>query len=575
MRRYENLASFGLLFIAVLLIYSNTYQASWHLDDYPNIVSNPRLHIKDLSPGSLISTFRASIDGGRYQGLSVYRPVACLTFALNWYFHEDQVAGYHLVNNLLHFSAAFLLFLTVMALLKSPEADLKLQDRRFFIALLTALLWAINPIQTQAVTYIVQRMAALSTLFYLTSLYFFVRARIEPAEIKRGLLYSACAISFAFAMGSKENSVTLPAALVMAEVLFFSKAGAVWKRTAAWGGRCMLALGTAAVLLYFTDKDFFGIFEGYADRPFTMLQRLMTESSVLLYYLTLIFYPAPQRLSIVHEVQISSSLFTPWTTLPAILLVLFLILFGFSQIKKRPLWAFAILFYFLNHLTESSIVPLELVFEHRNHLPSLFLFLPVAAGIARAMDHYALTSPRMHLTMRFALGLLIIALGSGTYVRNMFWATEKSLWEDAMEKAPQSARPLQSLALHHYEKTGQIDKALELYQKSLPLYDPNPAYSRAVALVNMGGIYYRKNEFEKTVALCKQAEDIYPEYENARYGRVLALVRLGRLDEALRGIDFLLSKQKSHPGYLHVKRLILLKQKNPEAATAYLKPTPD
>ena len=88
-----------LIFISIFLVYMNTYQVSWHLDDFPNILSNSNLHLKDLGYQSIKKTFYSSFEGKT----SLYRPVSCLTFALNWYFGKNSVQGFHAVNILFHF----------------------------------------------------------------------------------------------------------------------------------------------------------------------------------------------------------------------------------------------------------------------------------------------------------------------------------------------------------------------------------------------------------------------------------------------------------------------------------------
>ena len=110
---YKKTFAFIFLFAIIFTCYSNTYEASWHLDDYMNIVENPGLHLNEFSLDSVKKTFFASVDGGLYQEKKLYRPVPCFTFAVNWYFGKDNVAGYHLVNNIIHFLTSYLLFLTV------------------------------------------------------------------------------------------------------------------------------------------------------------------------------------------------------------------------------------------------------------------------------------------------------------------------------------------------------------------------------------------------------------------------------------------------------------------------------
>ncbi|MBT8357854.1 MAG: hypothetical protein HKO79_06800, partial [Desulfobacterales bacterium] len=147
--------AWGLLFFLILPIYSNTFNASWHLDDKPNIVNNYYLHPSNLHPDSLLQAFFTNPKDPWNIGDKMYRPVACLTFALNWYFGQDSVTGYHIINTLIHILSAFFLYLTILNLFSSPSLKDKFNESKHFIALLTAVLWAVNPIQTQAVTYIV------------------------------------------------------------------------------------------------------------------------------------------------------------------------------------------------------------------------------------------------------------------------------------------------------------------------------------------------------------------------------------------------------------------------------------
>lgn len=175
----KNLAVFGFLFAIVFVIYGNTFHASWHMDDYHNIVDNPHLHITDIKPETVIQTFYSSYDGGKYRSEKLYRPVACLSFALNCYFGGRNVFGYHIVNLTIHLFAAFILYLVIRKLLQSPGIGGGYRENEFIIAAFSAALWAAAPIQTQAVTYIAQRMASLSAMFYLLGLYCFLKGRTD------------------------------------------------------------------------------------------------------------------------------------------------------------------------------------------------------------------------------------------------------------------------------------------------------------------------------------------------------------------------------------------------------------
>ena len=562
--------AFGLLFCLIFLAYSNTFHASWQMDDFPNIISNERLHVNALSYDNILGSLFASPQASRYKNL--YRPVTCLTFALNWYVGKDTVSGYHAVNIMVHFLTAFFLYITVLTLFQSPRLKNSHQGQKHVIALLVATLWALNPIQIQAVTYIVQRMAAMATMFYLLSILLYVKGRTNASPHWRGLLFAASITSYFLALGAKENAAILPLALILIEIIFFQDPGrSQISRKIFWSavgsGLFVFLTGT----LFFLKGDFFSFVNGYAVRPFTLGERLLTEPRILIFYLSQIFWPLPHRFSIAHDVAIYRSLLDPWTTLPAILLVLFLIGFGILQMKKWPIVSFGILFFFLNHIIESTFIPLELVFEHRNYLPSLFLFWPVAVGLNR-LSVYIDGRRQRYLRLMFAgcIILLVFGMGFGTYKRNMAWATEKSLWEDVLDKSPGIARPYLVLA-GEYEKKGESEKALRYYKKSLALPDQRPRQSPGTAYNNMGTIYLKNHNHTKAVELYLQALAIRPAHAKYLHNLVLALVKGRKWQEASDKADLLVSNYSNNSTYLNLKSYILLKQNKPGGAITYLR----
>ena len=175
-------------------------------------------------------------------------------------------------------------------------------------------------------------------------------------------------------MGSKENAILLPATLLLLEFTFFQdwSQPAVRRRFSYVLSSCLCVLLIGGWL--FSSGKLDPLLD-YSNRLFTPWERLLTQPRIVLFYLSQIFYPVPGRLSIVHDVELSRSLFDPWTTLPAIFGVLALICFGVWQMRKRPMLSFAVLFFFLNHVIESSVIGLELIFEHAIiYPPCSFLF---------------------------------------------------------------------------------------------------------------------------------------------------------------------------------------------------------
>jgi len=555
----KNLTAFLLFFLIVFSAYGSNYDSSWHFDDYPNIVDNPRIHIEDFKFKTFKEAIFAGYDNGQYLGRQVYRPVSMSTFALNWYIGQDNVLGYHIANNIIHLLTTIFLFLTILNLFMSPNLKGKYQGSEYAIAFLSAVLWSVNPVQTQAITYIVQRMASLAAMFYIIGIYFYLKARISSPGYNRSLFIVGCLLSFFLALGSKENTVTFPIVVALIEILFFQdfKDRKTRKNMAVIftvAGFFTVTFG----MVFFLKGDLLNIFNGYQDRVFTLKERLLTESRVVVYYIGQIFYPVVHRLSLVHDIQISTSLFKPWTTIPSILAIIFLFGVGLSQTIKRPIVAFGILFYFINHIIESTILPLELFFEHRNYLPSFFLFFPVATCLIWLIDYFKKKNSFIQKLLVISVVGVIFSFCAGTIVRNRAWATEKTLWEDCIIKAPGMARPYHNLAYYHYQKIGDMNEAMEFYKTSLTKKYTHSKTGHALTFNNMATIFYDKGKYESSIRFYKKALEIDPNYLNAMQNLTLLYVRTGRFSKALESSDRLLSERKRSSDFLQIKGFVLL-----------------
>lgn len=561
---------FVILFVLVWIIYSNTFHASFHLDDFQNITENEQIHIENLYPSTIFnSVFNHSFDN-----LLFYRPIPNITLAVNWYFGKDDVTGYHAVNIAIHLFTAFFLYLAIFNLFNTPKlTDRYMGDKRF-IALLAATLWAANPIHTQAVTYIVQRMAAMAALFYIIGIFFYLKARLCNSLKKKIVLFSGFLIAFLMAVGSKENAVILPVSILLIEIIFFQSIFdfKTIKKLLFLGWLLVLVISLMGFILFLKGDFVSHVLDIYETRNFTLFERLITEPRVVVFYLSQIFYPIADRLSIDHDIVLSTSFFSPWSTLPAIFFIIFSTMIAFWQINKSPLFSFAVLFFFVNHIIESSIIPLELVFEHRNYLPSLFLFLPIAAGLKWLIDYYS-KEIMGGVLIGFVI-VLISMLGMGTYIRNLAWIDEKTLWEDTIEKAPGRARGYQNLAATYYASINNYDKILELSEKAMYLEDNTRYKAEVLSLANMANVYAKhKKNYEKVIQIYNRILSINPENFSAKYHLTLALIQTEQLEEAIKYVDQLLSEHPESINYLNTKAFILLKQEEPEEAIKYLTKT--
>ena len=566
--------SFLLILVFTGLIYSNTFNSSWHFDDFGNIFQNPKLHISDLSPASLLNSMKASINGGYYNGKSFYRPVTMLSFAINWYFGKSDVWGYHFVNTVIHVISALFLYLATFHLFKTKNLKKRYSDKAYSIALFSTIIWVIHPIQSQGVTYIVQRMASMAAMFYIISIYCYLKARLATSTRERLLFYFLLLLNGLLAVGCKENAALLPLAIFLMEVIFFHKLEQI-----SFQRKMFFALGGVFGILFIIGAAFvfyknpFGFLGGYANRPFTLWERLLTESRIVILYFKQIFYPVASNYSIVHDIKISTNLFSPWTTFPSVIAIASLLSIGVANIKKRPLVSFAILFYFVNHIVESTILPLELIFEHRNYLPSMFLFLPVAVGLNNVLNFYREKNQLIFSLIAIGTSVFLFLTGFATYTRNFDWQSEETLWKAAIQTAPGNPRGYQNLASLYYQRKGMYDISIALNQKALTLEDKNPEYSKMVSYDNLQFNYMQKKEFKKAVYYGQKAVEAYPDSNNARYSYIVSLLSVNRLEEAEKQVDILIDEKK-RPDiiYLYMKVHILLKMgRAPEAKPYILK----
>ncbi len=480
-----------LILLVGVLSYSNTFHGPFVFDDAQNIVEYETIHLDSLSPAKLAQL--------KFGG----RPVARLSFALNYYLGELDPFGYHLLNLLIHLLTAVLVYLFLKLTLNLPSLQERYGKQAREIALLTALLFVVHPIQTQAVTYIVQRMASLAALFFLLALYCYAKARLAEGKLKAAY-FAGTALATLLALGSKENAITLPLFILLYDYYF--RQGL--KLDPAKKKKIYLALGLGLLVsllagIYYLGFDFASwLSKEYQRFPFTPGQRMLTQLRVVIFYLSLLIVPLPSRLNLDHQFPLSYSLLNPPTTLLCLILVLALIGISIYLAKKRPLISFFIIWFWGNLLLESSVLPLDMVFEHRLYLPSVGFFVLVTLALLKL---FSLVAKRYRLkTKLVAMGLLITILGWGTYQRNMVWSSEISLWSDVAKKSPNKARAHNNLG-SVYSQEGQYGLAIKALKRALEI---KPKFAQA--FYNMGLAYNKKGDYRPAVNHLQQALKIKP-----------------------------------------------------------------
>ena len=375
----HHLIAIAMIAGVALLAYSNTFSVPFNFDDLPNITQNPNIQIRPLSWGTLERLVRNTYAGS-------IRIFSFFTLALNYYFGGFNVFGYHLVNLIIHIASGIFLYWFLLLTFNLPSLKERYGSVSYKVALFTSLIFVTHPIQTQSVTYIVQRMASMGGMFYLLSLVLYIKGRLSTGR-GRFLWFGGMALTYLLGVFSKENVAILPLFIALYEFYFFQSLDLSPK-----GKKILLALAGILVILGAFGLIILGerymnlIEEGYKFRTFTMWERVLTQFRVVLYYLTLLIYPHPSRLNLDYDFPISKTILDPPTTLISVLIVGALIGYSIWTAKKRPMISFCILWYFGNLVIESSIFPLEIAFEHRLYLPAVGPFILFSLFVVRGIE---------------------------------------------------------------------------------------------------------------------------------------------------------------------------------------------
>lgn len=456
-----------LLLLSILAVTAACYlpglNGHFVFDDGVNIGKNPYLKIDRLDAASL----REAASSGS-AGL-LKRPISMVSFAVNhyltgmdaYYFKATNLA-IHLVNGMLVFMLARLLLTLHLRIRGAADAN-----AAAWVALAVAAVWLLHPFNLTGVLYAVQRMTSLAALFTLAGLALYLHGRKRLLDGERGGFAAIAAAIFLFtplAALSKENGALLPLFILVIEatLLRWSAPGRDRRLLMA-----LVGLSVAVPLLFglfYVWKHPGLILGGYEWRDFSLAERLMSEARVLWFYLHMIVLPSMAEMGLHHDdIAISRGLLAPWTTLPSIAGLFLLAGGAFALRNKQPILTFGIAFFFVGHALESTIIPLELAFEHRNYLPMFGILLP--------LTYYAL-SPSFHqpsLRLRRAAFIALAVLFAGlTATRAQQWGNTLQMRLLEVERHPYSVRAHTDLAglYDHLPPTSRED-AIDLYNKAI------------------------------------------------------------------------------------------------------------
>jgi hypothetical protein len=365
------IAAFFLILVSVLIAYSNTFNASFHFDDTPAIVDN--YSIKHMNFDSIVNTLKAN------------RGVVMFSLMINYALGGLNVVGYHVFNILVHALNSMFVYLLILWTLSLPLLMGKYGSRSRRMALFGALLFAVHPVQTESVTYIITRTELLATFFYLSSFLLF----IQGVRKKNFLYHVGAGVTAVLAANSKEWAVTLPAVLFVYDYLFLAE-GSFKAVLSRWMSYVLVALSWG-VVAYHLDLTSGGSnaavgFSVVTTSGITKGTYLLTSFNVIWTYIRLLFLPINQNLD--YDYAIAKTLFE-FPTLLSFLGHVAVVGFAFwAYVKKGwTLAPFGIAWFYIGLSPVQSFVPIvDVIFEHRVYMPSIGFFIVFVAAYEGLFD---------------------------------------------------------------------------------------------------------------------------------------------------------------------------------------------
>lgn len=453
----------SLLLMVTVVIYWPGLRGAWLFDDYPNIVDNHGVQPSSASLSSLVGAALSS------PASDFKRPLSSLSFAANYlltgldpYWMKFTNLIIHLLNGLAAFVLIRQLLVATTRTKPSPNQD----NQAAIAAAFVAGGWLLLPINLTSVLYVVQRMESLANLFVLTGLIGYVAGRrlmLDGRRYRTGVILSTASLVIPTAIGlmAKETAVMLPlyAASVEWIVFRFRQVTGQYDR---WIVGCFLIL-LALPLVVGLTWILPGLLKpsSWGTRDFTLETRLLSEARIIPSYILWAILPTPKALSFYHDnFSISTGLFSPWTTSLGLFSLLVLGALSIGLRRRQPIIALGLQFFLSCHLLTGTVLPLELIYEHRNYFASLGLMLVVVPILCATTPHL---DKSLTLARHTTLGMLLLFWGGLTAITAQAWSTPLRLAEELAARAPDSPRA-------QYE----LGRTYVIYSH----YDPSSAFTK-------------------------------------------------------------------------------------------------
>ncbi len=534
-----------ILVAAGVLVYLNSFAGVLMFDDVTHIFENDR--IRDLSK--------------IWHVLSGRRPLVDLSLAVNFALDGTRPWGYHAFNVAIHVLAGLTLFGLIRRTLVRTAVGRHTWRTASWIAFVTALLWTVHPLQTQSVTYLIQRGESMMGLFYLLTLYGLVRSTESPHDGRgsssRILWCMMAVISCALGMGSKGVMVTAPVV-----ALFYDRAtlSTSWAQTLQrrWG--LYMGLATTWIVLWLCGVAH-GVLStsnkvattGFSFKGISPLEYAATQPGVILRYLMLSLWPSPLCLDYAWPpVQTMTAVLAPSAVLAALLIIL-----GWT-LRSRPGLGFLGISFLMILAPTSSLIPIkDTLFEHRMYLPLAAVMLAVVLGSARLLPRVtallAVDDSGRRVLVAALVGAVAASLGYATVHRNGDYSGNLTMWHDVVTKRPGNLRGRCNVAQEYFER-GNFNAARTHFLGALGIH---PRYGRAY--LGLGDVALAQGDHQAALEHLLRADDFEPDVESTLVSLGAAYKALGRIEEAKRAYEKALAlKPRNSRTYNNLANIFLV-----------------
>lgn len=437
--------------IVVCILYQPALSGPFLFDDYPNL--SPLGQLGGVNSINSLKTYLASGFSG-----PTGRPISLLSFLLDDNSWPSAPERFKSTNLMLHLVCGLMLMGIFYRICLYKYCETK----AVYLSVFASIVWLSHPLWVSTVMYVVQRMTILSALFSLLAIwsYLLIRPRFEASPFKSFITAGFFVGLFALlSVFSKENGALVFFYIALIEYLIIAPIKPIKSKWFSYWRHICLTLPMTAIsgyLIYSGVRDWDVV---WSHRSFNLPERLMTEARVLWVYLYELVLPKSSTSGLYTDyLQVSKSLYQPITTLLSIIALVTTVFLSVLCRRKWPFLSLGILFFFAGHLIESTVVGLELYFEHRNYMPSMFLFLAFSVGLSQLS---------ISTKSKYLIAVCILCLCSAMlWMRASLWSSERVLFQVWAHNAPESERAQLQASLmagrqgDYLAASGYIDKAM-------------------------------------------------------------------------------------------------------------------